>query len=124
MRKVMMAAMAVALCAGVAMAEGAKGGGKKPSVTGEVTAIDATAGKLTIKAAKDAVSEWTVPAGVKVQKPGKKNATLADVAVGDTITVMYEEANGVKTVNTIRVRPSRKGHGAPKGHQAPAPAGK
>lgn len=122
MRKVMLATMAVMLCAGVAMAEAGKSKAcsKKPSATGEVTAIDAAAGKLTIKGPKDAVSDWTIPAGVKIAKPGKKDATLADIAVGDTVTVCFDEANGVKTVTSIKVRPQRKGKGKPAPKPAPA----
>ena len=59
MRKVLMTAMTVMLVAGVAMAEGAKGkGGKNSSMTGEVTAVDVAAGKLSIKDAKGFIKDW------------------------------------------------------------------
>jgi len=122
MRRILTVAVATVLCAGVAMAGGTGGKScpKKPTITGEVTAINAATGKITIKGAKDAVSEWTVPATAKIQKPGKKGATLADLVVGDTVTICYEEANNVKTVNTVKVKPQRKGRSGSKS-QAPAP---
>jgi Cu/Ag efflux protein CusF len=123
MRKVMFAAMAMMVTAGVAMATGSGKGGascaKMPSMTGEVTAVDAAAGKISLKDAKGVVADWTVPADAKVVKPGKKGATLADVAVGDTVTVCYEEAAGVKTVKSVKVKPPRKTKPAKK---APAAA--
>jgi Cu/Ag efflux protein CusF len=109
MRKVLMTAMTVMLVAGVAMAEGAKGkGGKNSQMTGEVTAVDAAAGKLSIKDAKGVVTEVMVPADAKVFKPGKKGATLADVMVGDMVTIGSAELNGVKTVKSVKVRPPKK----------------
>lgn len=115
MRKVLMTAVAVMMVAGIAAAEGgtcpksAKGSkGKACNVSGEVVAVDAAAGKLSIKDAQGVVTDFAVTADSKIMKPGKKGATLADVAVGDNVTVMSLEKDGVKTVKQVKVKPPKK----------------
>ncbi len=121
MRRILMTAVAVMLVAGIAAAEGGtcaksakgdKGGkGKASTVAGEVVAVDAAAGKLSIKDKDGVVTEFAVTADAKIMKPGKKGATLADVVVGDNVTVMCMEKDGVKAVKHVKVKPAKKPKG-------------
>jgi Cu/Ag efflux protein CusF len=78
------------------------------TVTGEVTAVDAAAGKISIKDAKGVVTDWTVPADAKIMCPGKKDAGLAGIAVGSMVTVCYTETGGVKVVKSVKLKPAKK----------------
>ena len=113
MRKILVTVMAVMVSAGVALAGSTSKGkscAKMPSITGEVTAVDTAAGKISIKDPKGNVTEWLVApdAKVMVSVKGKKTATLADVAVGDAVTLCYEETNGVKTVKSVKAKAPKK----------------
>ncbi len=69
------------------------------SVTGEVTAVDAAAKTVTLKAKK---GEVTVSVEDKTSiKEGKEKKTLADLKAGDKVTVKYTEADGKMTAKSI-----------------------
>ena len=77
---------------------------KRQQYTGEVGSIDAKAGTLIVK--KGAESK-TFKIGEKTHytteaKP-KGTAAVADVKVGDKVTVHYTEADGVATAHGVQV---------------------
>ena len=73
--------------------------GKKTRFSGTVTAVDASAGTLTIKTRTFAVT----PAS-KVTGAAGAAATLADVAVGTKVSGSYEKnADGTMTVDTLKI---------------------
>ena len=93
----------------------------KKQVTGEVAAVDATANTLTVKGKKGDVmlstdDKTTVMAG-------KEKKTLADVNVGDKVTVNYSEADGKNVAHKVAIKaaPAKK---AEKKEKAAAPAEK
>ncbi|MEK7475136.1 MAG: hypothetical protein AAB152_05820 [Candidatus Coatesbacteria bacterium] len=116
MYKMTMAAAVLMMSASVALAGGecsrSKGAKACPAsgstVTGEVTAVDAAAGKISVKDAKGVVTDWTVPTDAKLMCPGKKDAGLAEIAVGSTVTVCYTEADGVKVVKSVKAAKKAK----------------
>jgi Cu/Ag efflux protein CusF len=68
--------------------------------TGLVESIDAKAGTVIVK--KDAESKtFTIGDKTKYSTLDKKDATLADIKVGDKVTVAYTEDNGVLTAVKI-----------------------
>lgn len=130
MRRMIGLAVAMMLVAGVAAAGGegcpmAKkekcDKGKTCTIGGEVTAVDAEAGKLSVKDEKGEVTEFTIPAEAKVIKAGKKDATLADVAAGDKVKLICSDKDGTKTVVHVKVMDPKKGK---KGEKGKKPAAK
>jgi ribosomal protein S1 len=89
----------------------------KKQVTGDVTAVDAKANTLTVKGKKGDVMVSTDDK-TKVMA-GKDAKTLADVKVGDKVTVKYTEADGknVAAKVAIMAAPAKK---AEKKEAAPA----
>ncbi len=74
---------------------------KVKRISGEVIAVDATAGTLTVKSKKKEVS---LSADNKaVVKKGKETKALADVMVGDKVLVKYKEVEGKNIVKSIVV---------------------
>jgi membrane protein implicated in regulation of membrane protease activity len=63
---------------------------KHHELTGEITVIDAKAGTLSVKKADDAKVDLTVGAKCKIAK-GAEKAAIADLKVGDKVTVTYIE---------------------------------
>lgn len=81
---------------------------KVKQVTGEVTAIDAAAKTLTVKGK---AGEVALTADDKTTvKIGKEKKTLADVKVGDKVTVKYAEMDGKNVAKSIIVKaaPAKK----------------
>jgi Cu/Ag efflux protein CusF len=72
---------------------------KVKQVTGEVTAVDATAKTLTVKGKAGDVS---LTADDKtVVKIGKEKKALGDIKVGDKVTVKYAEMDGKNVAKSI-----------------------
>ena len=123
MRKAMALAIAMMMTAGVVAADdkamtapaakpAKKEAAKKPKsskIMGVVTAVDAVAGKLSIKTKKGEAKDFTVAADAHVMK-GKTKATLAEVMVNDDVTVGIETLGDVVTVKsvTVKVAPAAK----------------
>ncbi|HUK82488.1 MAG TPA: copper-binding protein [Verrucomicrobiae bacterium] len=84
-------AAAVLACTQVARAANAKKDQKE--VQGKITAVDATAGTVTIKHKKDTMT-FTAAPDIEFGGAGNKKITLADLKVGDHITVHYTEESG------------------------------
>ena len=80
---------------------------------GEISALDATAGTLTVKN-KRGEKELKTDASTKVSTASKQDATLADLKVGDKVSVKYETVGGAMIAKTIK----------PLAAKAAAPAGK
>lgn len=72
--------------------------------TGEVTAVDAKANTITVKAKKGDV---TVSADDKT-KFMPKGKTIADVKAGDKVKVTYTEADGKMTAKSVTIMPAAK----------------
>ena len=68
--------------------------------TGEITAVDAKAGALSIKG-RHADLTFTIAKDCKVSTADKKDATVADLKVGDKVTVAYTEEAGTKVAQKI-----------------------
>ena len=74
---------------------------KVKQVTGEVAAVDAKANTLTVKGKKGDVM---ITADDKtVVKVGKEKKSLADVKMGDKVTVKYAEMDGKNVAKSIMV---------------------
>lgn len=90
---------------------------KVKQVTGEVTAVDAAAKTLTVKGkAGDVALTADDKTTVKV---GKEKKTLADVKVGDKVTVRYAEMDGKNIAKSIIIKaaPAEKKEAAPKAEE-------
>jgi Cu/Ag efflux protein CusF len=96
---------------------------KVHSVTGEVTAVDAAAKTVTLKAKK---GEVVISVVEKTSiKEGKEKKSLADVKAGDKVTVKYTEADGKMTAKSIAIKGAMMKHEKKmeeKAAPAPAPA--
>jgi Cu/Ag efflux protein CusF len=99
---------------------------KTHSVTGEVTAVDAAAKTVTLKAKK---GEVVISVVEKTSiKEGKEKKSLADVKAGDKVTVRYTEADGKMTAKSIAIKGAVVKHEKKKTEKkmeekaAPAPA--
>jgi len=80
----------------------------KVNVSGTVEAVDAAAGKISVKTKKGEVKELAVAADAKIKRGGKV-ATLAEVMVGDKVSkAAGEEVNGVPTVKKLEVKAAKK----------------
>ena len=90
---------------------------KTMQVTGEVTAVDAKANTLTVKGKKGEVA---------LTADDKAAAKLADVKVGDKVTVKYKEMDGKNVATSIAAKKAAKKEAAPMKEEkkAPAPAEK
>jgi VCBS repeat-containing protein len=69
--------------------------------TGTITAVDATAGTLTAKNKKEESKDFTCAADCKVHIALKEKATLADLKVGDKVTVKFVEKDGKNTAQKV-----------------------
>jgi ribosomal protein S1 len=89
---------------------------KTATVTGEVTAVDATANTLTVKGKK---GEVTITVDDKTKLP--KGKTLADIKQGDNVTVKYSEVEGKNTAKSVAMKaaPMKKGEKKEKKEAAP-----
>jgi Cu/Ag efflux protein CusF len=72
-------------------------------VTGEVTAVDATAGTLTVKSKKKEVSLSTD--NKTIIRMGKEKKTLADITSGEKVKVRYTEVDGKNMAKSIAIKP-------------------
>jgi len=80
---------------------------EKVSVSGTVEAVDAAAGKLSIKDKKGMVKELMVAVDAKIKRAGKV-ATLAEVLVGDRVaSAKGEVVNGVPTLKKLEVKAAK-----------------
>ena len=86
--------------------------------TGEVTAVDAKANTITVKATKGDV---TVSADDKT-KFMPKGKTIADIMAGDKVKVTYTEADGKMTAKSVTIMPAAKKKEVKKATPAAAPA--
>jgi ribosomal protein S1 len=80
---------------------------KVKQITGEVKAVDAKAMTITVtKKMKDKVIETiaTITDKTKIVM-GKEKKMLADVKVGDKVTLKYVEADGKNTAKSIAIKP-------------------
>ena len=80
---------------------------KRHQFTGVIESIDAKAGSAIVK--KDTESKtFKIVEKTKYSTIDKKEAALADIKVGDKVTVTYTEEGGVLTAHKIGVPESVK----------------
>lgn len=90
---------------------------KPVQATGEVTAVDATANTITLKAKNGDVTVATDDK-TKVMPKDKK---IADVKVGDKVMVTYTNTDGKNTAKSVTIKPApKKTEKAVKKEAAPA----
>jgi Cu/Ag efflux protein CusF len=75
-------------------------------VIGEVKAVDATAGTLTVKSKKQEVSLSTD--SKTIIRIGKEKKTLADITSGEKVKVRYTEVDGKNMAKSIAIKPETK----------------
>jgi glucose dehydrogenase len=75
---------------------------KVKRISGEVVAVDATAGTLTVKSKKQEVSLSTDDK--TVVKKGLEKKALADVVAGDKVLVKYKEVDGKNVAKSVAVK--------------------
>jgi Cu/Ag efflux protein CusF len=81
---------------------------KVHQITGEVTAVDAAAKTVTLKAKK---GEVVISVAEKTSiKEGKQKKSLEDVKAGDKVTVKYTEADGKMTAKSIAIKGAMMKH--------------
>ena len=79
---------------------------KVKQVTGDVTAVDAKAGTITVKGKK---GDTTVATDAKTKiMMGKDVKALADVKVGDKVMVKFSEADGKMTAKSVAIKSAEK----------------
>ena len=72
-------------------------------VTGKVMSVDNES--ITVKGRK---ADITATTGDKIKvKMGKEKRTMADVKVGDKVTLRYAAADGMNTAKTISIHPAK-----------------
>ena len=79
---------------------------KVKQVTGDVAAVDAKANTITVKG-KKADTVVTCDDKTKIMI-GKDKKALADVKVGDKVTVKYSEADGKMTAKSVAIKMAEK----------------
>lgn len=73
-------------------------------VTGDVSAVDANAGTITVKEKKGNV---VVSVNDMTQiTAGKDKKALADIKAGEKVTVVYTEADGKNTAKSVDIKPA------------------
>ncbi len=83
---------------------------KVKQVTGEVKVVDTKAKTVTVtKTVKGKAEETTVTVDDKTKiMRDKESKTLADVKVGDKVTVKYKEVEGKNIAKSIAIKPAEK----------------
>jgi len=78
---------------------------KVKHIAGEVAAVDAAANSLTVRGKR---AEVVITANEKTSvKLEKKNASLADLKIGDKVTVKYSETDGKNIARSIETVPAK-----------------
>jgi Cu/Ag efflux protein CusF len=79
---------------------------KVKQVTGDVSAVDAKAKTITVKGKK---GDTVVTCDDKTKiMMGKDVKTIADVKVGDKVTVKFSEADGKMTAKSVAIKAAEK----------------
>ena len=76
-------------------------------LTGGITAVDAKAGTLSVKKGEETMT-FQVSAKCKVVLTGKEGSTVADLKVGDKVTVRYTEEGAAKVAHWVGSPPVAK----------------
>ena|SRR5438093_12235059 len=100
-RCAMAIAVAIALSGRVPAEEGATG-----FFAGKIEAIDVPARTLTVKSEKSAMTFSVAPDAKIIGRDGR-TISLAELAVGDEVTVDYAEEHGLRVAHTITVKPPK-----------------
>lgn len=75
-------------------------------IVGEVSAVDASAGTITVKHKK---GEVTVTVGAKTAiKSGKEKKSIEDVKTGEKVTVRYKKEEGKDVATSVYIWKARK----------------
>lgn len=77
----------------------------KQITLGEVAAVDAAANSLTVRGKK---AEVVITVDEKTQiRKGPVRSSLADLQIGDRVTVKYSEADGRSIARVIDIKPAK-----------------
>ncbi len=124
MKDIMMMLAAAVLICGIAIAQQPAGKGsqkvtksemkrmkgdkkaKLSKFTGTVDAVDAAAGKVTVKDKKGMTMVMPVGADAKIMKAGKA-AALSDIKAGDRVHIIYEGDMGRPVVKELTIKDSK-----------------
>jgi len=79
---------------------------KAKQISGEVTEIDVTAKTVSVKG-KNGTKTIMCTEKTKITM-AKENKTLADVQIGDRVTVKYKESDGKQTAKSIEIKSAAK----------------
>ncbi len=89
-----------------AVAEKKAAPAKVKQVTGDVAAVDAKANTITVKGKK---GDTVVTCDDKTKiMMGKDKKAIADVKVGDKVTVKFSEADGKMTAKSVAIKAAEK----------------
>ena len=80
---------------------GSKPGTKRHQYTGDIASIDAKAGTVIVKKGEADSKTFKIDDKTKYSTAAKKDAAIADIKVGDKVTVHYTEEDGVATAHHI-----------------------
>jgi Cu/Ag efflux protein CusF len=81
---------------------------KPRQLTGEITAVDPTAGTVTINSKKEGSKTFSVTATTKFGGEGK-DITIADLKAGDKVTIHYTEADSKLVASKVgKVDPTKE----------------
>lgn len=69
--------------------------------TGDIASIDAKAGTVIVKKGEADSKTFKIDDKTKYSTAAKKDAAIADIKVGDKVTVHYTEVDGVLTAHHI-----------------------
>lgn len=103
MKKVFSIILSVAIIISLAGAVLAVEKVKIKQIAGEVAAVDAAANSLTVKGRRAEIVITTTEKTSVVLSRHKKS--LADVKIGDRVTVKYSEAEGKSIAKIIEIKP-------------------
>ena len=91
--------------AGLSFAAEKKAPVKVKWLTGEVTAVDATANTITVKGKK---AETTITCDDKAKvMMGKEKKACADVKMGDKLSVRYSEVEGKNVAKSVSIHAAK-----------------
>lgn len=80
---------------------GSKPRPQRHQYTGDIASIDSKAGTVIVKKGSADSKTFKIDDKTKYSTADKKDAAIADIKVGDKVTVHYTEENGVATAHHI-----------------------
>lgn len=105
MKKAFLIVLTILLVVAVSVSAFAADKVKVKQITGEVAAVDAAAKSLTVKGKK---AEVVIATDEKTAvKMNKEKKALADVKLGDKVTVKYADIDSKNIARSIEIKPAQ-----------------